>query len=72
MIEDSGRFNNPYDKIDLNEITPYGIDVLEDLGYSKIRLTMNIDMKEKIKVISIYGYILNTTIMMRTSCGEMF
>ena len=49
IIEDSGRFNNPYDKIDLNEITPYGIDVLEDLGYSKIRLTINIDMKEKNK-----------------------
>lgn len=49
LIEDSGRFKNPYDKIDLNEITPYGIDVLEDLGYNKIELTMNIDMKEKNK-----------------------
>lgn len=46
-ITDAGRFvHNIYDAIDFNSKSRYGISVLKNMGYSRMNITINLDMKE--------------------------
>lgn len=45
-ITDSGRFNQKYDTLNLNEILGYSIDELKELQYNKIKITIVLSMKE--------------------------
>lgn len=45
-ITDSGRFNQKYDTINLFEVTRIGVGELIELGYTTIKVTMVITLKE--------------------------
>lgn len=48
-ITDQGVFENPYDEVDLNFLTPYGLQTLDFLGYKTISVVIEIQMREENK-----------------------